>query len=385
MKYDFDTPVDRRGTFSLKWDIAENELPMWVADMDFRTAPEILSAMQQRLDNGIFGYTVIPDEWKQAYVSWWKERHGIEYKKNDLIFSTGVVPIISSCVRKLTTAGENVAVMSPVYNAFYSSIKNNGRRVAECPLDTDNDFAVDWNCLEAALSDPQTSLLILCNPQNPVGRIWDKQTLARIGELAYDNGVTVISDEIHCDITDPGVSYVPFASVSEKCRDNSVTCLSPTKAFNIAGLQTAAAAVPNVRLRHKVWRALNTDEVAEPNAFAIQAAIAAFEHGADWLDRMREYVFENKCLVKKYLEDHLPEIRLVRSDATYLLWLDFSCFGIPSRELSDFIRSNTGLFLSDGSIYRNAPHHLRMNIACPRSTVREGLEKLSQAAALLKK
>ena len=252
MKYDFDTPVDRRGTFSLKWDIAENELPMWVADMDFRTAPEILSAMQQRLDNGIFGYTVIPDEWKQAYVSWWKERHGIEYKKNDLIFSTGVVPIISSCVRKLTTAGENVAVMSPVYNAFYSSIKNNGRRVAECPLDTDNNFAVDWNCLEAALSDPQTSLLILCNPQNPVGRIWDKQTLARIGELAYDNGVTVISDEIHCDITDPGVSYVPFASVSEKCRDNSVTCLSPTKAFNIAGLQTAAAAVPNVRLRHKV-------------------------------------------------------------------------------------------------------------------------------------
>lgn len=385
MKYDFDTPVDRKGTFSLKWDIAENELPMWVADMDFRTAPEILSAMQQRLDNGIFGYTVIPDEWKQAYVSWWKERHGIEYKKNDLIFSTGVVPIISSCVRKLTTAGENVAVMSPVYNAFYSSIKNNGRRVAECPLDTDNDFAVDWNCLEAALSDPQTSLLILCNPQNPVGRIWDKQTLARIGELAYDNGVTVISDEIHCDITDPGVSYVPFASVSEKCRDNSVTCLSPTKAFNIAGLQTAAAAVPNVRLRHKVWRALNTDEVAEPNAFAIQAAIAAFEHGADWLDKMREYVFENKCLVKKYLEDHLPEIRLVRSDATYLLWLDFSCFGIPSRELSDFIRSNTGLFLSDGSIYRNAPHHLRMNIACPRSTVREGLEKLSQAAALLKK
>ena len=384
MKYDFDTPVDRSGTFSLKWDIKENELPMWVADMDFRTAPEIISALQKRLDNGVFGYTVVPDEWSEAYIRWWKTRHGVGYRKEELIFSTGVVPILSSCVRKLTTEGENVVVMTPVYNAFFSSIKNNGRNVLECPLDCENNFSIDWDRLEAALSDPQTSLMLLCNPQNPVGRIWDRDTLARIGELAADNGVTVISDEIHCDITDPGAGYVPFASVSEKCRDNCVVCISPTKAFNLAGLQTAAAVVPNPRLRHKVWRALNTDEVAEPNAFAVQAAIAAFSEGGGWLDELREYIFGNKLLVKEYLEKNLPEIKLVPSDATYLLWLDFGSYGLTSRQLSKSIRRNTGLFLSDGSIYGNAPHHLRMNIACPRSTVREGLERLSNAAGMLK-
>lgn len=380
MRYDFDRIIDRKNTNSFKWDIAEGELPMWVADMDFRTADEIIDAIIKRAEHGVFGYSTVPDEWYDAYINWWKERHGIEYRKEQLIFSTGVIPIISSCIRKLTTAGENVLVMTPVYNVFFNCVKNNGRNILDFPLDYDGDeYSIDLEKLEAALSDPQTTLLLLSDPHNPIGKIWDRKTLARIGELAYDNGVTVISDEIHCDLTDPNRSYVPFASVSDKCRDNCIVCISPTKAFNLAGLQTAAAVVPNARLRHKVWRALNTDEVAEPNAFAVQAAVAAFEHGGDWLDELRQYLFENKQLVAEYISKNIPQIKLVPSDATYLLWLDCRKLELPSRELAKHIRKSSGLFLSSGDIYGSKDGFLRMNIACPRAFVKDGLERLNKS------
>lgn len=385
MKYDFDELVDRRGSNSEKWNVVEGELPMWVADMDFKTAPEIIKALTDRAEHGVFGYSGVPDEWYDAYINWWKDRHGIEYNKNELIFSTGVIPIISSCVRKLTTAGENVLIMTPVYNIFFNCIKNNGRNVVEFALDyADGQYSVDWQKLEKALGDPQTSMMLLCNPHNPIGKIWDKDTLAKIGELAYDNGIVVISDEIHCDLTDPGCGYVPFASASEKCRNNCVVCAAPTKAFNIAGLQTAAAIVSNARLRHKVWRALNTDEVAEPNAFAVQAAVAAFNKGGEWLDELRQYIYENKQLVKGFIEENMPQVRLVSSQATYLLWLDCSALGMHSTELSAHIRRETGLFLSDGAIYGSGEKFLRMNIACPRQRVADGLERLKRAIELLK-
>jgi len=384
MKYDFDLMIDRKGTNSYKWDIAEGELPMWVADMDFRTAPEIIKAITERAGHGVFGYSTVPDEWHSAYINWWKNRHGIEFKKSELLFSTGVIPIISSCVRKLTTPAENVLIMTPVYNIFYNCIRNNGRNVQEFPLDRINgEYSIDFDRLEKALSDPQTTLMLLCNPHNPIGRIWDRETLAKIGELAFDSGVTVISDEIHCDITDPGCEYVPFASVSEKCRDNCVVCISPTKAFNLAGLQTAAAAVPNARLRHKVWRALNTDEVAEPNAFAVQAAAAAFEKGGEWLDELRQYLYDNKQLVKEFIASKIPQIRLVPSDATYLLWLDCTSMSMTPKELAGHIRKSTGLYLSSGDIYGSRECFLRMNIACPRAMVRDGLERLLRAVRML--
>ena len=384
MKYDFDEMIDRSKTNSLKWDIADGELPMWVADMDIKTAPEITEAIIKRAEHGVFGYSIVPDEWHDAYINWWKNRHGIEYRKEDLIFSTGVIPIISSCVRKLTTAGENVLIMTPVYNIFFNCIKNNGRNVSEFSIDySGGEYTIDWEKLEKLLADPQTSLMLLCNPHNPIGKIWDRETLARIGELAFENGVTVISDEIHCDITDPGCEYVPFASVSEKCRNNCVVCVSPTKAFNLAGLQTAAAIVPNARLRHKVWRALNTDEVAEPNVFAVQAAVAAFTEGGEWLDELRQYIYENKTLVKEFLLREIPQIKLVPSEATYLLWLDCSQLGMDSSELAAHIRRETGLFLSEGNIYGNGRDFLRMNIACPKQIVRDGLERLKRAVDLL--
>ena len=387
MKYNFDEIIDRRNTSSLKWDISEGELPMWVADMDFKTAPEITEAIIKRAEHGIFGYSVIPDEWYDAYINWWKTRHGIEYNKNELIFSTGVIPIISSCVRKLTTPGENVLIMTPVYNIFFNCIKNNGRNVSEFALDyMGGEYSIDWERLESALAAPQTSLMLLCNPHNPIGKIWDRDTLAKIGELASDNGVTVISDEIHCDLTDPGCEYIPFASGSQKCRDNCVVCVAPTKAFNLAGLQTAAAIVPNPRLRHKVWRALNTDEVAEPNAFAVAAAVAAFTKGGEWLDELRQYIYENKKLVEDFLSENIPKIKLVPSQATYLLWLDCSCLienFANSKGIAEFIRRETGLFLSDGVQYGNGESFLRMNVACPKQLVRDGLERLKRAVDLL--
>lgn len=386
MKYDFDTVCDRRGTGSYKWEVEEGELPMWVADMDFKTAPEITEAVIKRAEHGIFGYSDCSDEWYDAYINWWDRRHGIRYTREQLIFSTGVIPTISSCVRKLTTPAEKVIIMTPVYNIFYNCILNNGRVVYECPLlYREGGYEVDWEALEKALSDPQTTLMLLCNPHNPVGKIWDRETLARIGEMAYDSGVVVVSDEIHCDITDPGCEYVPFASVSEKCAQNSVICIAPTKTFNIAGIQTSAAVSMNPLLRHKVWRQLNTDECGEPNAFAVQAAAAAFNCGEAWLEELREYIFQNKETVIKFLEDNIPEIKPVRSEATYLLWLDCSAFTCNSKKFAGDIRRISGLYLSHGMQFGSGDSFLRMNIACPRTVLLEGLIRLKKSVVLIQK
>lgn len=378
MKYDFDSVVDRRGTGSLKWDIAEGELPMWVADMDFKTAPEILEALEARTRHGVFGYSDVTDDWYDAYIESWRRRHGFEIKREWLMFCTGVVPAISSTVRKLTTPNENVIVMSPVYNIFFNSIVNNGCRVLESQLSYQNGrFDIDFADLERRLSDPQTTLMILCNPHNPVGRIWSADELGRIGELCKKHCVTVISDEIHCDITLPGIGYTPFASVSDTCREISVSCIAPTKAFNLAGLQTSAIFVPNEGLRNRVRRAINTDEVAEPNAFAVTAAVAALTRGGEWLDELREYVAENKRTAHGFIGEKIPCVGSCVSQATYLMWLDCSGFCGRSDELAEFIRRKTGLYLSDGVQYGGSGSgFLRLNVACPRSVLMDGLERL---------
>ena len=380
MKYDFDAVVNRRGTDASKWNVPERELPMWIADMDFQTAPEVRRAMQKRLEHGVFGYSDVPDAWKEAYVNWWGERHGLAIDPDWLIFCTGVVPAISSTVRKLTTPNENVLIQTPVYNIFYNSIINNGCRVLESPLlYEDGAYRMDFEDLEEKLSDPQTTLMILCNPHNPVGKIWDAASLAKVGELAKKHHVRVISDEIHCDITAPGKGYVPFASVSETCREVSVTCIAPTKAFNLAGLQTAAVCVPDPDLRHKVWRALNTDEVAEPNAFAVTAAVAAFGEGGPWLDELREYLWENRRICAEAVKREIPGVSIVDAEATYLLWIDVSSLGAGSEEIAEYLREKTGLYVSAGGHYGKAgDRFLRMNIACPRSVCMDGLSRLKE-------
>ncbi len=387
MKYDFDKIIDRRNTDSLKWDVSENELPMWVADMDFTVAPPIAEELKKRLEHGIFGYCSIPERWNNAICEWWKKRHNFNMEKNYLIFCTGVVPAISSIVRKLTTAGENVLIQTPVYNIFFNSILNNGRNVSESQLCYQNGcYSIDFDKLEEKLSDPQTSLMLLCNPHNPIGKIWDSKTLAKIGHLALKHNVTVVSDEIHCDITDPGKEYTPFASVNEQCRMNSITCISPTKAFNIPGLQTAAVYIPNSVLRHKVWRALNTDEIAEANAFAVDAAVAAFTKGEEWLDELRKYIYKNKLTAASFIDKNIPDIKLVSSDATYLLWLDCRKLCENTSNLQTFLRRETGLYVSQGAQYgKTGSAFIRLNIACPRKILNDGLSRLYDGINRFKK
>lgn len=378
--YDFDKMTDRRGVGSLKWDIPERELPMWVADMDFETAPEIIEALKARVEHGIFGYSVVTDDWYEAYRGWWSRRHGFHMEKDWLIFCTGVVPAISSTVRKLTTVGENVLIQTPVYNIFFNCIRNNGRNVLESPLVyKGGEYSIDFADLEEKLANPQTTLMLLCNPHNPVGKIWDRETLARIGELCAKHHVLVLSDEIHCDMTDPGCDYVPFASVNEICRDNSITCMAPTKTFSIPGLQTAAAMVPEPVLRHKLNRALNTDEVAEPNAFAVAGAVAAFDKGEAWLEEARVYLHDNKQCVRDFVKERLPMIKVVPSTATYLLWLDCGEIAEDAAKLAYFIREYNGLYLTEGEEYGACGRSfLRLNPACPRKRLMEGLRRLEE-------
>lgn len=384
--YDFDKLTNRLGTGSLKWDVNEGQLPMWVADMDFETAPEIIQALQKRIEHGVFGYQNVTDDWYQAYQSWWNRRHQFKIERDWLIFCTGVVPAISSIVRKVTTVGENVLVQTPVYNIFFNSIRNNGRNILESPLVYEGgEYHIDFEDLEEKLSNPQTSLFLLCNPHNPIGKIWDRETLAKIGELCDRHHVTVVSDEIHCDLTDPGYEYVPFASVSDQCRKNSITCIAPTKTFGIPGIQTAAVVVPNPVLRHRVNRGLNTDEVAEPNNFAVAAAVAAFQYGEQWLTELREYLAQNKQYVRDYIGAFLPEIKVVPSHATYLLWLDCSALTDDAGKLQRFMEEHSGLVLTEGEEY-GAPgkRFLRLNPACPRSRLQDGMERLKSSITAFK-
>jgi len=377
MKYDFDYVKNRENTNSLKWDVKKGELPLWVADMDFETAPCVKLAIQKRAAHGIFGYSIVPDEWAESYVYWWKTRHHFEINPQWLIFCTGIVPAISTCVRKLTTPAEKVLIQTPCYNIFFNSIVNNGRVPLESPLGFDRkNYFLDFQRLEKDLSDPQVSLMILCNPQNPTGNIWKKEELCKIGELCKKYGVTVISDEIHCDIVQPGQEYVPFASASETCAQISVSCIAPTKCFNIAGINSAAVVVPNEFLRHKVWRALNTDEVAEPNAFAMDATIAAFMHGADWLDELNLYLFENRKFAETYLSEHVPQFTVIKGNATYLLWVNVHENGDAFAEK---LREKTGVFINGGAEYgKTGEEFVRINLACPKSVLKDALERISK-------
>lgn len=336
--YNFNKVVDRKNTSSLKWDIVDNELPMWVADMDFVTVPEVISAIQNKAALGIYGYSIIPYEWNHAIASFWARQYKFSLNPDHLVFCTGVVAALSSIVRKLTTPGEKVLIQTPVYGIFFNSIVNNGRFVVENELAYNSitqEYSIDFKDLEDKLADPQTTMMILCNPHNPVGKIWDKETLYKIGELCWKYNVIVVSDEIHCSITDPDKTYIPFASVSEHCAENSITCISSSKTFNMAGIQSAAIYVPNKNLRYKATRGLNTDEVAEPNVFAIDATIAAFNHGDVWLKEFRDYIYANKKKVNTYLKDFIPQLKLVPSDATYLLWIDCASVCDNAKELVD--------------------------------------------------
>ncbi len=378
MKYNFDFETQRKNTNSLKWDEVDSLYPMWVADMDFKTAPEITEGYLKRISEGIYGYNVLNDKFYDAYINWWDKYHNFKMEKDWIIFSTGVVPSISSAVRSLTNIGDNVVILTPVYNIFFNSIINNKRVVLESPLKYENfKYEIDFNDLELKLKLEKTSLLIFCNPHNPIGKIWTKEELAMVGELANKYNVTVISDEIHCDIVKPGSSYIPFQSVSDTCKNVSVALIAPTKCFNLAGMQTSAAVIPNKKIKALFERGLNTDECAEGNTLAVITPELAFNYGREWLNEMNEYVFNNKRIVKEFFENNLKDLKVIDSEATYLVWVD--C-GFESKKLRDFIYEKTNVYLSDGIAYgKTGMNFLRINVATTKKRVEEALKLIKKA------
>ena len=381
MAYDFETVIDRRHTHSMKWDVPEGVLPMWVADMDFPVAPEIREALAARMAHPVYGYSTIPESWHRAYADWWRKRHHFEMDPDGLIFCTGVVPAISSIVRKLTTPNENVLIQTPVYNIFFNSILNNGCRVSECPLVYDGTrYSMDFGDLEVKLADPQTTLMIVCNPHNPVGRIWSRDELARIGRLCTKHHVTVISDEIHCDMALFGNRHIPFASVSKEAAACSITFGSPSKTFNIAGIVSSYAIVPDKSLRERFFGYLNANEFNEAPIFSPIATIAAFTQGEEWRQQLVHYLEGNVELVEKFCHTVLPGIKVIRPQASFLVWLDCRGLGLEHDDLIDLFVNKAGLALNDGAMFgKEGSGFMRMNIGCPRSTVQEALEKLKTA------
>ena len=377
-RYDFESVIDRHNTNSVKWDLFDDDLPMWVADMDFSVAPNIQKAILNRANHPVYGYTIVPDELFEAYIGWWDRRYGLKMSSDDMAYAIGVMPSIASMIRCLTDVGDEILIQSPVYHVFYYFIEDNNRKVLENELVyEDGQYRIDFDDLDEKLS--KVKLMMLCNPQNPVGKIWSREDLDRILELCKKHDVIVISDEIHCDLTDPGVKYNPFKSA-----DNVIRCLSPSKSFNIAGFQSSVIETVNSELLDKIKTQMNIDNSGACNVFATTAVIAAYNESEDWLDELREVLYENKQTVKEYLESELPIIKLVECDATYLLWLDCSALNTQSKVLSEFLRENQGLFLSAGSDFGECgDNFLRMNIACPEELLLQGLDKLKAGVTAL--
>ncbi|MDR1380345.1 MAG: pyridoxal phosphate-dependent aminotransferase [Tannerella sp.] len=379
MKYDFDEIVPRRNSNSCKWDSAGDGdvLPMWVADMDFRTAPPVIAALAKRVRHGVFGYAKVPAAYFDAVTGWFARRHNFAIQKDWILFTTGVVPALSAIIKALTEPGDRVIVQTPVYNCFFSSIRNNRCETTPNELIYRNGtYTVDFDALEAKASDPRTKLLLLCNPHNPVGRAWTRDELSRIGGICLRNRVVVVSDEIHCDLVYPGRTHIPFASVSEDFLYNSVTCTAPGKTFNLAGLQVANIISADAGRRKKIDRALNINEVCEINVFAVEALIAAYSEGEEWLEALKVYLYDNYLCMKEYFAKHFPQFPVLPLEATYLVWVDCAKLGMSSARIAEILLDQSKLRINEGTMYGAAGEgFIRFNIACPRKLLVEGLER----------
>lgn len=376
----FDEIVERRGSGSYKWDSSADRevIPLWVADMDFRTAPVVEEALQRRVSHGIFGYTLVDHTYYDALTRWFATRHGYEFKAENVIYTSGVVPAISAIIKALTKPDDEVAVMTPVYNCFFSSIRNNGCKIADSPLrrvelpDGRFTYRIDFDDLERVLSRQQVTMLLLCNPHNPAGRTWTHDELSEIARLCHIHHVRVVSDEIHCELTAPGTSYTPYGPIDP----DAVVCLSPSKAFNTAGLQIANIVCPDAEVHAAVDRAININEVCDVNPFGVEALKAAYTpQGEAWLNELREYLWENYRLTAELLHTHLPQCPVTRLEATYLPWVDVRALGIPSEELEEKLRDLAKVWVNCGDMYGTSGY-IRLNIACPRSILAEGLRRL---------
>ena len=409
MKYNFDEIVERRGTHCVKWDESPSDdvIPLWVADMDFKAAPAILEAVRKRAEHGVFGYTVVEEDYYVAVINWFRRRHNWRIHREEILYTTGVVPAMSVAIKALTMPGEKVLILSPDYNCFFSSVRNNGCEVLETSLirgyegtgarglenslEAESNlvpphlrttvpptFSIDWDDFEAKCSDEKTTVFLLCNPHNPTGRVWTKEELERMNDICLKHNVKVVSDEIHCELMMPGHTFQPFAAVSEACRKNSVILNSPSKSFNIAGLQIANIIVSNPSWRRRIDRAININEVCDVNPFGPVALIAAYNESEDWIDELNQYLWGNYTVLCDFIDKNLPQWKVCPLEGTYLPWVDVSAMGIPVETLCDRLLREAKVWINPGTMYgrESGKDYVRFNIATQRSRLVEALERI---------
>ena len=385
--YDFDTIIPRRGTNSIKWDArppfdadTEGVIPLWVADMDFKAAPFIIDVLRKRVEHGVFGYVCVPDSYYEAVCRWFSGRHGWKVEKDWIIYTTGVVPALSAAVKALSKPGEKVILQSPVYNCFFSSVRNNGCEILDVPLlYHDGTYSYDFDGLERACADPAAKVMLLCNPHNPAGRVWTREELARVGDIARRHGVTVVSDEIHCEIVMPGFTYTPFASVSPEIQACCVTLCSPSKSFNTASLQIANIITSNPEWRKLIDRAINVNEICDVNPFGVLALEAEYSpEGAEWLKELNQYIYDNYLLLREKLSDWT----VCKLEGTYLPWVDVSSLGLPTEKIEEELLRNYKVWVNAGAMY-GTEGFIRINLATPRSVLAEGLDRVSRGLSAL--
>ena len=388
MNYHFDELTNRRGTGCVKWDDTpyDDVIPLWVADMDFKAAPAILDAVRKRAEHGVFGYTLVGDDYYDAVISWFQRRHQWTIRREEILYTTGVVPAMSVAVKALTMPGENVLILSPDYNCFFSSIRNNGCQVLESVLRwnrSSNRFEVDFDDFEQKCAAEKTTLFLLCNPHNPTGRVWTSAELQRMNDICLRHNVKVVSDEIHCELIMPGHRFQPFAAVSEACCQNSVTLNSPSKSFNIAGLQIANIICTRPDWRRRLDRAININEVCDVGPFGPVALVAAYNESEDWLDQLNAYLWENFLVLCDFIAKNIPSWRICPLEGTYLPWVDITATGMTAQQYADHVFSSTHVWVNPGTMYgpQSGEGYIRLNIACPRSRLLEALQRIANLSA----
>ena len=386
MKYDFDELIERRGTNCVKWDeegpcqtddrcSSKEMIPLWVADMDFKVAPAIQEAVRKRAEHGVFGYNIVPESYYEAVIAWFRRRHQWDIHREWLLYTTAVVPAMSCVIKALTMPGEKVLILSPAYNGFFSSIKNNGCEVLESPLKAaDDSFEVDFIDFESKCADEKTTLFLLCNPHNPTGRVWTRDELQRMYDICHRHGVKVVSDEIHCELIMPGYRFVPFGTVTDDC----VVMNSPSKSFNTAGLQIANIICSHPTWRRRIDRAININEVCDVNPFGIVALQAAYNESEDWIDELNQYLWGNYQSIRDFIEENIPQWKVCRLEGTYLPWVDVSAMGITSQQLCNRLFAEAKVWINPGTMYgrETGEGYVRLNIACPRSRLMDALQRI---------
>ena len=375
----FDQSVCRRGTGSYKWDDdASVDYPLWVADMDFEACPAILDALRKRVEHGVFGYSMPTDTFYEAIIGWHRSEHNVFYRREWMLTVPGIVPAISAILRALTSPGEGVLLFSPAYNCFYSSIRNLQCRAEESRLIlSEGRFQIDFDDLEARASLPDVRVMLLCSPHNPTGRVWTKEELTRVSQICLKHGVTVVADEIHCELTMPGQTFLPYASLGEEVLQRAIICTSASKAFNIAGLQNAQMIIADSVMRRQVDRAVNIHEVCDVNPIGIVATEAAYTGGKEWLVRLRQYIYDNYLAVSDYLSTHLPMLTVFPLEATYLLWVDISAITDDDKAFCSGLCKEKHVRFAPGSHYGTGGEgHIRINLATQRTELLEAMRLL---------